>query len=1314
MNFEDVFLILNNAVLSKEGRSLTKAEKFILTGAWTDVTYETIAEQSQEYSVNYLKRDVGPKLWKLLTGVFDLEISKKNFRDALQQIVSKKHLQGTIVPFPSLNPDLLSTRSLAPNDLAPSAIVNAQKLPIPSRYDLSEAVDVDLFFGREPELSYFEQWLIDPNTRCRIVSLLGVAGIGKTSFAVKLVKKVQHHFDFVIWRSIKHTPSLSALLSDLIYFFSSHSSEPSHDTETSIAQLMGYLRQYQCLLVLDSTEAILQPKRSAGRYRKGFEQYGELIKYIGEEAHQSCLLLVGREKLNEVALMEGNKLFVKSRSLSGLDEKDAQKIIHVKGFHIFDEGFGEAKQGKLTASSDNDSIPPEHIQAWNKLIEHYDGNPLAIKLAATAVYELFNGDIISFLCQGRSFSESIDDLCQSKTLFDNIYDLIEEQIDRLPDDERTLINWLALNHAPISFVELQNDILSPEVKRKFLGLLKSLKDRSLISVKAYEFTLQPVIREFLIEKLIETILNNLIDVQKTLATAEPEINHYALVKATAQDDVIERQILAIVQPVIDRLLAYFGSREAVEQQLKLILSALRKTPAFKVGYAAGNLINLLRRLKDDKSNTANYGLHTFVGYNLADLDLRQASFQNVSLRSVNLSNADLSTTIFTETFSDLFTVCCDASGTFFAAGDIEGRIHIWQFVPHSKQIVKYQSWQGHGSCIRTLAFNPKNQNLISGGDDRTIKLWDIHTAECLRTLSSKDWVRSAQFSPDGTLFAIASDDSMQLWSAALDGQPVTPTDDSHLDRIRTIAFSPNGQFLASSGDDSVIILWQLTHQHSMQQLCRLEGHRARVRSLAFSPDSQQLASCSDDQTVLLWNLANFASEQVSFQQKYAQHRDRVRAVAFSPDGELLVSGGDDGTIWIYDRQKQPFQLEATTKHVGRVQSLSFKPNSRTLISAHDNQTLNVWDLNRNTTLKKLRGSTSGLQVLDFADEHTLICGCDDHRIQVWNLQDQHCHRFLTGHSGRITTLALGRTLSRRIVIASGSDDCSVKLWDLSSGQCLHTFSNLNHWVRSVTFSPTGKWLAVAGDDQLIHLWETSQPTGGAKTLKDHKHWIRSIAFSPNSDEILASGGDDQITRLWNITTGSTVQEFEKREHRIQVVAFSPDGTILASGSDDATIQLSDVASGKTIAVLQPSVSEIDSKCGIKSIAFSPDGTLLVSGNEGGIVRLWHLPSQNCQILVDPALTNAMVLDPAFAVRSHKLGVQSVAFSPTGQTIASSSRDGEIKLWHGSTGEHQTTLIAERLYSGMDITEARGLSNVQRAMLLELGAIDRTQSTKSKI
>ncbi|PSB61931.1 hypothetical protein C7B61_15230, partial [filamentous cyanobacterium CCP1] len=702
------------------------------------------------------------------------------------------------------------------------------------------------------------------------------------------------------------------------------------------------------------------------------------------------------------------------------------------------------------------------------------------------------------------------------------------------------------------------------------------------------------------------------------------------------------------------------------------------------------------------------GLVSLEHYDFSNLDLRQAYLQNIRLRDVNCQNAELSTTLFTDIIGDVFAVCCDAGGNFLAAGDTEGKIHVWQFLPHSKTVTKYRSWQGHTSGIRTVAFHPENQVLMSGSDDRTIKRWDIHTGQCLETRSGKDWVRSAQFSPDGSLFAVGSDDySVQLRSVLPDGQPITLTNDSHIDRVRTVAFSPNGEQLASSGDDHIIILWNIAQRQSVQ---RLEGHTARVRSLAFSPDSQWLASCGDDHTVLLWNLASLASGQTMPERKYTEHCDRVRAVAFSPDGQLLISGGDDGRIWVRDQTKQsPLKLEGSSaKHIERVQSIAFKPNSRILVSGHDNQTLKLWDLNRNVALKKLKGFTSGLQALQFIDNHTLISGCNDHRIQIWDVKNRCCVKTLEGHIGRITALTLGQYglakrqygLDNLRVLASGSDDCTVKLWDIRSGNCLQTFSNLTHWVRSVVFSPTGKTLAVAGDDQCIHLWEVGHSSVSPKILKGHKHWVRSIAFSPDPDQpLLASGGDDQIVQLWDTKTGKSIKSLDKHQHRIQAVTFSPNGAWLASGSDDATVRISDVRTGELVRILQPHSDESDSQCGIKSIAFSPDGSLLASANEGGMVRLWSLSAENCQILIDPGLGE----------RSHQMGVQSVVFSPDGQTLASSSRNGEIKLWTVPSGMLQETLTVDRLYTGMDITGARGLSDVQRATLLELGAFDQMHS-----
>ncbi|MHC5915138.1 MAG: WD40 domain-containing protein [Nostoc sp.] len=234
------------------------------------------------------------------------------------------------------------------------------------------------------------------------------------------------------------------------------------------------------------------------------------------------------------------------------------------------------------------------------------------------------------------------------------------------------------------------------------------------------------------------------------------------------------------------------------------------------------------------------------------------------------------------------------------------------------------------------------------------------------------------------------------------------------------------------------------------------------------------------------------------------------------------------------------------------------------------------------------------------------------------------------------------------IIASGSKDSTIKLWDVSTGREIYTLKGHFDSVNSVVFSPDGKTFASGSDDTTIQLWDVT--TGRQiRTLQAHSACVRSVAFSPDG-KILASGSTASTIKLWDVTTGGQIRTLKGHSDWVRSVAFSPDGRTLVSGSDDKTIQLWDVTTGRQIRTLKGHSDFVH------SVAFSPDGKNLASGSNDTTIKLWNVTTGG-QIRT---------------VQAHSIWVLSVAFSPDGKTLASGGH-GDIKLWDMTTGMQIYTL-----------------------------------------
>ncbi|BAY08169.1 hypothetical protein [Calothrix sp. NIES-2098] len=1115
------------------------------------------------------------------------------------------------------------SKSLLPDE----SVIIASKA---SNINWGEAPSLSNFFGRTEEVETLKEWIV--TERCRLVAIVGIGGIGKTGLSVrlgqggvgktdlslKLAEGIQSNFNYLIWQRLINAPTIAEILLDFIKFFSNQEEITLPDTiDRQLSRLLHYLRTYRCLLILDNFESVLKRGDYGGEYRKGYEGYGQLLRQVGETPHQSCVLLTSREQPKEIALLEGKSEPVRLLQLKGLDEIEGRKIFTSIG---------------LFSGSD---------EQWKKLIKLYNGNPLALKLAAKHIQEVFGGNISEFLEEGQP-------------VFGRIQEVLMWQFERLSNLEKEVLYWLAINRESVSLRSLRDDILSPSAKKKVASTINSLLQRSLIERSENEFTLQPVLMEYITEQLVENICEEIISGKVEL------FNTHALLKALSKEYLREAQTRLILQSIQERLVNYFGSQQNVESHLKAIIIACKVEFRYQSGYLGGNILNLLCHMKSD-----------LKGYDFSHLAVRQAYLQDVILYEVNFAYSQFDKCIFTQILGAIFSIVFSPSGKLLTVGDAKNEIRLYQVV--DGQLIL--TFKGHSDWVRSIAFSPDGKTLASGSEDQTLKLWDISTGQCLNTLqASTHRIRSVAFSPDGQTLASGSDDyTVRLWNVVT-GQCINILRE-HTNRIWSVAFSPDGQTLASGSEDNTVKIWNF---NTGKCLNTLQGHTSWVRTVAFSPDGQFFASGSEDQTVRLWNLSTGQCINI-----LRGHIKRITSIAFTPDGQTLVSSSFDQTVrlWNLSTGQCISTLQENRKGLwsGGLWSADFSADGQTLASGSEDRVMKIWDINSGKCINTLCGYSNWILSVDFSvDRQTLASGSEDKIIRIWNIYTGKCLKTLLGHKNRIWSVVF--SLDGQI-IASGSDDQTVKLWDVSTGECLKTLQGHTSWVRAVALSPDGKILASGSGDKTIKLWDVS--TGEClKTLQGHGDRVWSVAFSPNS-QTLVSGSGDKTIKLWDVSTGECLKTLQGHGDRVWSVAFSPNSQTLVSGSNDKTIKLWDVSTGKCLKTFQGHTK------GVVAVGISTDEKIIISGSEDYTVKIWNNCSGKC----------------LYTLQKHTNLVRSVAFNANSQILASSSYDETINLWNLQTGECLKTLKAPRPYEGMNITGVIGLTDSQKIMFKELGAIE---------
>ena len=455
----------------------------------------------------------------------------------------------------------------------------------------------------------------------------------------------------------------------------------------------------------------------------------------------------------------------------------------------------------------------------------------------------------------------------------------------------------------------------------------------------------------------------------------------------------------------------------------------------------------------------------------------------------------------------IMSVAFSPDGKTLASGSHDYTVMLWH-VATGKPMG--QPLTGHVGGVYSISFTPDGKTLASGSRDGTVILWDIAARKPIRTplTGHTSWVNTVAFSPDGKWLVSGSlDHSILRWDVET-GQVRGRSLLGHGGGVRSLAFSPDGQTFASGGDDGAVILWHVRADPPLT-VSALSGHSDWVNSLVFSPNGKTLATGSQDNTIILWDVAT--GKQVG--KPLIASKEGIMSVAFSPDGKMLASGSWDKTIALWDVVSRQ-TVGILTGHSDGVLAVAFSPDGKFLASGSKDKTGILWDVAGRQSMVRLTGHTGRINSVAFSsDGKVVVLGSGDGFISKWDMRTMSLIDRSKAHS-RWGVMSVAFSADGK-AFASGGSDGMIKLMIEAIPKLL---SGHTEFVNSVSFSPNSQILASGSDDRTIILWDvlTGRSIG---SLTGHGAEVYGVAFAPDG-KTLASGSRDSDVFLWDVDFNS--------------------------------------------------------------------------------------------------------------------------------------------------------------------------------------------------